>query len=91
MKATNILLDTKLEAKIADFGLSKTFNRDNEAHISTNTLVGTPGYVDPEYVSIALFAKDIFLHFSPLVMSISCNPNFQVSGNNAADNQERRL
>ncbi|KAG2626257.1 hypothetical protein PVAP13_3KG334100 [Panicum virgatum] len=49
VKATNILLNAKLEAKIADFGLSKAFSTDNEAHISTNALVGTPGYVDPEY------------------------------------------
>jgi serine/threonine protein kinase len=38
-----------LEAKIADFGLSKAFDQHNDAYISTNTLVGTPGYVDPEY------------------------------------------
>jgi serine/threonine protein kinase len=38
-----------LEAKIADFGLSKAFDELNDAYISTNTLVGTPGYVDPEY------------------------------------------
>ncbi|KAJ1263726.1 hypothetical protein BS78_09G208200 [Paspalum vaginatum] len=49
VKATNILLNTNLEAKIADFGFSKAFNHGDEAHISTNVLVGTPGYVDPEY------------------------------------------
>ncbi|KAM0828338.1 hypothetical protein ACQ4PT_067619 [Festuca glaucescens] len=48
VKATNILLNAKLEARIADFGLSKAFN-SNDPHVSTNTLVGTPGYVDPEY------------------------------------------
>ncbi|TVU20527.1 hypothetical protein EJB05_36740, partial [Eragrostis curvula] len=49
VKGANILLNQKLEAKIADFGLSKAFNHDNEAQILTNKLVGTPGYVDPEY------------------------------------------
>ena len=48
VKTTNILLNTRLEAKIADFGLSKALNHDNDTHVSTNTLVGTPGYVDPE-------------------------------------------
>jgi serine/threonine protein kinase len=48
VKATNILLNAKLEARIADFGLSKAFNSNNP-QVSTNTLVGTPGYVDPEY------------------------------------------
>ncbi|XBJ26828.1 hypothetical protein VPH35_004180 [Triticum aestivum] len=49
VKATNILLNTRLEAKIADFGLSKAFNRDNESQVSTNVIIGTRGYMDPEY------------------------------------------
>ncbi|CAN6350802.1 unnamed protein product [Urochloa humidicola] len=51
VKTTNILLNEKLEAKVADFGLSRAFNRDISTHLSTNTLVGTPGYVDPEYTA----------------------------------------
>uniref|UniRef100_A0A8R7REH7 Protein kinase domain-containing protein n=2 Tax=Triticum urartu TaxID=4572 RepID=A0A8R7REH7_TRIUA len=38
-----------MEVRIADFGLSKAFSNDNETHVSMNTLIGTPGYVDPEY------------------------------------------
>ncbi|KAM3399750.1 hypothetical protein ACQJBY_004903 [Aegilops geniculata] len=49
VKSTNILLNARLEAKIADFGLSKAFDRYNGNYISTDALVGTPGYVDPEY------------------------------------------
>ncbi|KAG6487462.1 hypothetical protein ZIOFF_056048 [Zingiber officinale] len=48
VKTANILLNERLEAKITDFGLSKTFQDDNTLHSSTR-IVGTIGYLDPEY------------------------------------------
>ncbi|XP_042465197.1 probable LRR receptor-like serine/threonine-protein kinase At1g05700 [Zingiber officinale] len=48
VKSGNILLSETLEAKIADFGLSKAFLSEANSHIST-VVVGTPGYHDPEY------------------------------------------
>ncbi|XP_021303599.1 putative leucine-rich repeat receptor-like protein kinase At2g19210 [Sorghum bicolor] len=48
VKLANILLSARLEAKIADFGLSKAFNHD-DTHVATATIAGTPGYLDPEY------------------------------------------
>ncbi|KAM0899380.1 hypothetical protein ACQ4PT_021267 [Festuca glaucescens] len=52
VKASNILLNSRMEAKIADFGLSKAFNHGNETALSTDAVVGTLGYVDPEYQTI---------------------------------------
>ncbi|CAN6456897.1 unnamed protein product [Victoria cruziana] len=48
VKTANILLDNNLEAKLADFGLSKTGVKDDITHMST-AIAGTPGYIDPEY------------------------------------------
>ncbi|KAL4574028.1 hypothetical protein LXL04_020850 [Taraxacum kok-saghyz] len=49
IKASNILLDLKLRAKIADFGLARSF-QDDKTHIST-AIAGTLGYMAPEYLA----------------------------------------
>ncbi|KAI3452702.1 hypothetical protein Pfo_009366 [Paulownia fortunei] len=49
IKANNILLDFKLRAKIADFGLARCFQED-KSHIST-AIAGTLGYMAPEYLA----------------------------------------
>ncbi|GKV05084.1 hypothetical protein SLEP1_g17128 [Rubroshorea leprosula] len=47
IKATNVLLDRALNAKISDFGLAKLDEEEN-THISTR-IAGTIGYMAPEY------------------------------------------
>ncbi|KAG7653205.1 Malectin-like domain [Arabidopsis suecica] len=46
VKTSNILLNDKNRAKLADFGLSRSFHTESRSHVST-LVAGTPGYLDP--------------------------------------------
>ncbi|EFJ18521.1 hypothetical protein SELMODRAFT_112714, partial [Selaginella moellendorffii] len=58
VKSSNILLDEKLTAKVADFGISKLVPIDS-THIST-TLHGTLGYIDSTSKAISLQIRATF-------------------------------
>ncbi|XP_059461865.1 wall-associated receptor kinase-like 22 [Corylus avellana] len=55
IKSTNILLDEKYRAKIADFGTSRSITVD-QTHLTT-LVHGTFGYLDPEYFQSSQFTE----------------------------------
>ncbi|KAK3407117.1 hypothetical protein EUGRSUZ_K03223 [Eucalyptus grandis] len=70
IKPQNILLDGNFNAKVADFGLSKLIDKD-QSQVFT-TMRGTPGYLAPEWLSVAITEKVDVYSFGVVILEIVC-------------------
>ncbi|KAK6911998.1 LysM domain [Dillenia turbinata] len=92
IKTSNILLDGAFRAKVSDFGLAKLVGKSNDGEASTTKVVGTFGYLAPEYLrdGLATTKSDVYAFGVVLFELISGKEAITQTDGMVMKNPERR-
>ncbi|KAJ8483956.1 hypothetical protein OPV22_016441 [Ensete ventricosum] len=92
IKTSNILLDGSFRAKISDFGLAKLVAKTGDGDASTTKVVGTFGYLAPEYLrdGLATTKSDVYAFGVVLFELISGKEAITRTEGMVLSNSERR-
>ncbi|CAD6270816.1 unnamed protein product [Miscanthus lutarioriparius] len=72
IKPANVMLDVSYNAKLGDFGLARLVEHGEESQ-TTQVVAGTPGYIDPEFITNRWPRAELDVYsFGVVLLEIAC-------------------